>query len=87
MTKIFLRIVGAKYKKINTARDALEFSKQVKVIELEVSERVIRLITQKVGKITEKIFNLIGIKLPQYVKEIKVEEFTYQKGVQKELFY
>jgi transposase len=72
---------------IITPQDALKFSKEVKVVELEVLERVIKLITQKIEKVTEDVFSLLRINLPRSIKEIKIDKFTYRKNVQKELFY
>jgi transposase len=70
-----------------TARDALKFSNSVKVVELDVGKRSVKLITQKVDPITERIYNLLGIKLPKGFNEAKIDEFTYQRGIQCRLFY
>ncbi|MFN4228058.1 MAG: IS1634 family transposase [Candidatus Ratteibacteria bacterium] len=51
-----------------TTKDALEFSKSVKVVEIEVGEKKIKLITQKIDSITREVFNLLGIRLPRVLR-------------------
>jgi hypothetical protein len=70
-----------------TPQDTLKFSKSIKVVELEVLERTIKLITQRIEKVTEEIFHIFGIRLPKSFKKVEIEKFTYQKCVQRELFY
>ncbi len=52
-----------------TAQDALEFTKSAKVIEIEAGKDILKLVTQKIDKISERIFNLFGIKLPRSLKK------------------
>ena len=70
-----------------TAQDALEFAKEVKVVELEVGKGSIKLITQKITDLTKQIFDLMRINLPKSFKECKIEKFIYKNGIQRELFY
>ncbi|MFQ6056091.1 MAG: IS1634 family transposase [Methanosarcinales archaeon] len=69
-----------------THHDALEFSKSVKVVELDVGKDILKLVTQKIDKITEEIFNLFGIRLPRSFKEESLDVFTKNVCIQREYF-
>ncbi|MCM8774730.1 MAG: IS1634 family transposase [Candidatus Omnitrophica bacterium] len=68
-----------------TGQDALEFTKSVKVIDIEAGKNILKLVTQKIDKISEEIFNLFGIKLPRGFKETSV--LTKNDFIQRDLFY
>lgn len=71
-----------------TLYDVFKFSKAIKVVELKVGDKgVIKLITQRIDAVVEKIFNLMGIKLPRSVKECKIEKFISKEGIQRDLFH
>lgn len=56
-------------------QDVLEFANSIKIVEIELCDRKIKFITQKMNPVTRKIFDLLEIRLPRIFDKWYLKEF------------